>query len=151
MASDNLRQVGNYLKDTRKKANQALNRYSKNLPRVEATRDIFDPSVHFEMFFKTDGEKEISLDIGFKKPPPLRGCKSGCHTAACEEYTLGAGNHIIALDHLPIAGTVDAFVNGEILSDGQFYIHGGASVFVQGGSLASNIIVVCYIWDNCAE
>lgn len=150
MASDSLKQVGNFIKDTNKKANQGLKRYSKNLPVVENTRDIFDPTISFEMFFRTEeNQKEVILDMKLSKPPPMKGCRSACHMAACEQFNLPAGEQVVTLQEPPIAGTVDVFVNGEILSNLQSYIIPSNQVFLQSGSNPTNIVVVCYIWSSC--
>lgn len=64
MASDSLSQVGKTLKQSRKKSNQSLNRYSENFPKLERVRAF---SVNpFEMHFKTKQlDNRVSMDLVF--------------------------------------------------------------------------------------
>lgn len=152
MASDNLRQIGKYVRETREAANHALNRYSKNLPVVERARDIFDVDIPFEMFFSTkENEKIVLLDLDFNKPPPLRGCKQGCTTSACESFTRSSGNHSLTVEYPYISGSVNVFINGVVLDNSQYWEESpeAGAVFVQGASRDTNTITICYIWENC--
>lgn len=152
VASDSLNQVGKYIQQTGKNSEFALRRDYKQLKKIERSRDIFDPAIPFEMDFKTElSDTRIGLDLFFNQPPPMKGCRAGCHTAKCETFSEGAGNFLLTLSYPYIFGTVNVYLNGDILDSSQWVQANpsGGQVFVQAGSKSSNYISICYVFGDC--
>lgn len=153
MASDSLNQIGRFVKKTRQNSDYALKRYHANLPTVENVRDVFDPDIPFEMAFKTRRkEDKVSLNLTFREPPPLRGCKSECISNACESFTLTGTSHYITVAQPYVATTVSIFVDGDILPASQFNEDNpeGGGIYIQTPS-GEHVVVVCYIYGDCSE
>jgi hypothetical protein len=156
MASDQLNEVGKYIKKSRTDADYALKKVRPNRPTVERTRDIFDIDIPFSMQFEVkDTQKSISLDLEFNKPPPQSNCFSDidCPRGTCETFTLSAGEHEITLAYgiHPINELFQVYVNGQPWATSQYAIlsKGGldtpATVLVANLPLASNTVVICYM------
>lgn len=68
---DSLKQLGKYLKNTSRKSDYALNRYSENFTKIERVTDILQGSSEsgqtiFEMHFKTKRpDNRVSMDLVF--------------------------------------------------------------------------------------
>jgi len=154
MASDNLNEVGRYIKNSGDAAERALKKQKPTRPSVERTRDIFDADIPFEMFFTVEPtQKSVSLDLEFNKPPPMSGCRTGSDVKPhCEEFTLPAGDHEIQLSHAAKTGSITVFVNGatyspllwEVISYGVLDEE-PASIMVYQLPLETNTVSVCYI------
>lgn len=144
MASDNLNQIGKYIRKTRQDADFALTRYSRHNPRIERSRDIFDNITPFEMEFEVTEKSRLSLDINFNKPPPTAGCKSNCITSICEKIEEVSGSHYVTLSHTYLNNTVKVFLNGEPVPSTEIRLRPPNSVWVNA-DLEYNTIVICYI------
>ena len=78
MQSDSLNQVGKSIKQGKKDARSALDRYSENFPKIERVRDIVsqdytategDAANDFIMYFKTkQDDNRVLLDLMFFRP-----------------------------------------------------------------------------------
>jgi hypothetical protein len=156
MASDNLNQVGKYIKKTRTDTEYALKKVRPYRPTVERTRDIFDVDIPFSMQFEVkDTQKSISLDLEFNKPPPQSNCMTDidCPRATCETFTLSQGEHEITLQYgiHPINELFEVYVNGEPWPEAQYarLNNGGydtpATVLVANLPLETNTVVICYL------
>ena len=153
MASDSLKQIGNYIKDTKKDTDFGLKRYHANIPRVERTRDVFDSDVPFQFTFKTEHPKDrITLNLIFNKPPPLSQCNNGCVTAQCQTFNVTPGDHLLTVDNPYNAGSVTVFVDYvQALASGFEETNPEAgTVFVQGSETTSTI-TICYTFGDCAS
>jgi hypothetical protein len=152
MASDNLKQVGQFIKNTRKGVDHALKRYHGDIPKVERTRDIFDSEIPFEMNFSTEkpGER-VLLNLNFNKPPPMNDCVADCLEARCESFTLQPGNHIVQLAQGYTAGTITVFVDAVPVLDSDFdeVDPANGTVYIQSESLDTYVATVCYTFGTC--
>ena len=80
---DKLNQIGKYIGKTQNNADDALKRYSANIPKVERVRDVFDRVIPFTMTFMTeDYHHGVSLDLFFRPPPPSACCED-CFCVVC--------------------------------------------------------------------
>jgi hypothetical protein len=156
MASDQLNEVGKYIKKTRTDSDYALKKIRPYRPTVERTRDIFDVDVPFSMQFEVKHtQKSVSLDLEFNKPPPQSNCMTDidCPRGTCETYTLSSGEHEITLEHgiHPINELLQVYVNGELLAESQYAVlsKGGldtsAVILVTNLPLETNTVVICYM------
>jgi hypothetical protein len=152
MASDNIREVGKFVKQTRRDTDYALKRYHSKIPLVERTRDIFDSEIPFKMNFETKRKgNKVLLDLNFNKPPPLNRCKSDCLAATCESFVVEPGiDHLLTLQQPYIAGTTTVFINYSQVLPSTFdeVSPESGQIFVQG-TTTSTLITVCYSYGNC--
>lgn len=150
MASDNVNEVGKFLRKTRKDVDFSLTRYHKNIPRIERTRDIFDAEIPFEMAFDTDkNDSTVFLNINFNKPPPVNECKNAeCVKIACQSFELAVGNHYVNVDNPYIAETVTVFIDHVPLAASQFEEMGGTELFIQSNSIDPYTATVCYTYSD---
>ncbi len=73
--SDKLNQVGKFIRKSKEDSDYSLKRYSENFPQVERTRDSFDPTLNFNMKFKTKvPDNHISVDLNFGIKSPIGCC-----------------------------------------------------------------------------
>ena len=154
MASDNLNQVGKYIRDSGDKAQRAVKKQKPVRPSIERTRDIFDVDIPFHMEFDVaPNQKSVSLDLEFNKPPPTSGCLTGSGIAAhCESFTLGSGDHELQLSYAIRTSPVSVFVNGSTWSTFKWYVSdygiegtSVATVMVTQLPLTTNTVSICYI------
>lgn len=149
MASDNIRQVGRYIRDTNRNANYAIKRYTKKLPIRDRVRDSVSTISPFVTYVETDGSQSVTIDINFSEPPPST-CDSECIATTCEEFELSNGGHSILVVNPFEAGTVKIYSNGNVLDGAQWYesnpLTGEVYVQVQSGT---EMIVICYAYIIC--
>lgn len=149
MASDNLNEVGKYIKQTRERADYASKKVRPNRPAVERTRDIFDSVVDFEMKFDVSPkQKRVGLDLEFNRPPPMQGCLGSPCRMACETFdSLAAGDHEIQLDDAYITGLASVYVNGASYSSAKWaeVSPDAGSILVTGLTQSTNTVTVCYM------
>jgi len=155
MASDNLNEVGKYIKKTRTNADYAIKKMRPHRPTVERTRDIFDVDIPFEMQFDVKpNQKSVSLDLEFNKPPPLSNCFTDvdCPRTTCETFTLSSGEHEITLQYgiHPINELFQIYVNGEAWPETQYTrltsgdLDDPAVILVTNLPFTLNTVVICY-------
>jgi hypothetical protein len=66
MGSDSLKQVGKYIKGTRKDTDYALSQYSEIFPKIERIRAPFNPDNPFTMEFRNkQQENKITITLTF--------------------------------------------------------------------------------------
>jgi hypothetical protein len=149
MASDNLNQIGKYIKDTRDTADYAISRYSAKRNTVERVRDTFTPTNSFLMKFKTrENHENAVIDLRFDKPPPLSFISPIATKALCESFTIStsavptavpraptglvaiSGNTEINLMWSIVPTTVD--YEGRYLTLSYSYIVGSVTVYING-------------------
>jgi hypothetical protein len=149
MASDNLNQVGKYIRQAGRTADQALKRVRPTVPDRDRTKDTLSSAIPFKMSIISDGTKTVLMDVKFDKPPPTD-CGSGCISTSCEQFTLNPGGHSITLTNPPFEpGTVIVFSNGSLLSPTQWFEDESnvGTVYVQTPIIA--LIVICYSYVTC--
>lgn len=156
MASDQLNEVGKYLKTTRDIANRAIKKNRPYRPSVERIRDIFDTEVPFTMEFNiSKNQKNIKLDLEFNKPPPLKQCLSGtdCPRMYCDLFdNLEAGEHELQLSYaVKSQGITAVFVNSIMLDSSNWALldigifeSTPGSILVTNLTSTVNTVVVCY-------
>lgn len=150
MASDNLNQVGRYIKRTNRNANLALKRAKKKLAIKDRVRDTVSSIYPFTMNIEIEDDvRTVLLDINFKEPPP-EDCVSECIGTACEDFELFTGGHSINVTNPYEAGTVKVYQVGEPLDISQWYEEepSAGKVYVQVQD-SSQLIVVCYAYIAC--
>lgn len=149
MASDNLNEVGKYIRHSGRSANLALKRYTKNMPKHDRARDTISSIHPFVMQIDSDGKSNFTLDINFNKPPPTD-CEAECIATACEDFSLFAGGHSITVANPYEPGTIRVYTNGEDLETVQFNEENpsGGQVYVQVAD-SLETIVVCYSYVAC--
>lgn len=149
MASDNLNQVGRYIRDSGRNASLAMKRVTKKMPKHDRARDTISSIHPFFMQIHTDGKSSVTLNINFNKPPPTD-CEAECIATACEDFALYAGGHSITVANPYEPNTVRAYANGEILQEINLNEENpsGGQVYVQvPGPITT--IVVCYSYVAC--
>src|SRR5689334_8176402 len=113
MASDNLREVGRYMRRTSRQADLALKRYTNKIPKRERARDTV--SSVFPMRFDVHSEGKVgdsfTIHISFNKPPP-EDCSADCIGTACQDFTM-TYSQLITLTNPYIVGTVRVYSEGE--------------------------------------
>lgn len=147
MASDNLNQVGRYMRRANKHADLALKRNFSSLAKRDRARDTVSAVYRFRMTIQSEGTP-VSIDINFNKPPP-DDCAADCYATACQDFALSAGGHSITVENPYQDGTVRVFENGDPLEQVQWYEENssGGQVYVQ--SSGSSVVVVCYTYIIC--
>jgi hypothetical protein len=148
MASDSLTQVGKYIRNTNKRADQALKRVTNKIPKKERARDTVSSiyPMSFNVETRERGER-VTLDINFNKPPPLD-CAAGCIATTCEDYEMTAGGHSISVTNPYEPGSVKVFISGT-LQPAQWSEENpeGGQVYVQVSGRV--MVVVCYSYIIC--
>lgn len=147
MASDSLNEVGRYIKKTRDNADYALKRGKKRHNKVERTRDVFTDSASFIMFFRTEEDERVWMDLNFSEPPPGKGLGGGIgFLANCVSITTDNTDHIVYVGSAYDAGTVTVYMNGAEYDTSKWdeYNPDAGEVFVKGGPRSTNTITICY-------
>lgn len=148
MASDSLREVGQYIKKTNKQANLSLKRNFSKLPVRDRARDVISDIAPFRMDIQTD-ESAVTIDINFDKPPPAD-CAAECYATACQSFNLTVGGHSITVGNPYEEGTMRVYIGDSPLENVQWYEEnpGAGQVYVQVQN-SSAIVVTCYTYIIC--
>jgi len=149
MASDNLRQVGRYLRQTNRTADLALKKARKKMPVKDRVRDNISNIYPFTMQIETEGPTRVVIDINFNKPPPSD-CISECIGTVCEDFDLSNGGHSVNVVNPYEAGTVKVYAEGEPLDSSQWSEEepSAGKVYVQVQDF-SKVIAICYVYIAC--
>ncbi len=148
--SDNLKELGKIINQTKRNSEAALRRYNAEHPKIERVRDTFDNLIPFEMEFNTERQdRKCVLDLFFNKPPPLVGCNGERYNIPCTEFILGPGNHLIQVTARYKPGSVVVFRNGTKLTYAEYgeYDPINGIVFVIGTDTTS-VFNICYLVDS---
>lgn len=148
MATDNLREVGRFIRKTNRQADLAMKRVANTIPKRERARDVVSSLYPFRMLVDSSGKGDkISLDINFNKPPPSD-CIADCVATTCEATQLSSGGYSMSTENPYVAGTVKVFSQGVLLPLAQWYEEGGGQVYVQVQS-PLEMIIICYSYIVC--
>jgi hypothetical protein len=150
MASDNLNQVGKYIRGSNRKADHAIKRVQRKLPKRDRAKDTVSSVFPMTMNFASEGDSPVKLDINFNKPPPSE-CEASCLATTCESFERTSGGYSLLVTHNPYeAGTVRVFSEGQVLSPVQWYEEDPQNglVYVQIQS-DIELIVICYTYVTC--
>lgn len=148
MASDNLREIGRFIRYNNKQANLAIKRVTNKIPRRERARDTVSSLYSFTMNLHSEGKNDkVSIDVTFDKPPPSD-CSAECVSTACEAHELFRGGYSIPTVNPYESGTVKVFSQGLILPPPQWYEENGGQVYVQVQS-DIEMIIICYSYIIC--
>jgi hypothetical protein len=149
MASDNLNEVGRYLRRAGKTADQALKRTRPRIPVKDRVRDSVSSAVPFSMSFESNGNNRVIVDINFNKPPPSD-CGSGCFSTSCEKFNLNPGGHSLTVTNPYEPGSTIVYSNGTLLSNVQWFEENplAGQVYVQVQAVLA-LIVICYSYVTC--
>src|SRR5687768_14939920 len=112
MASDNLNEVGIYIKGVGRRSDLASKRVHIKRPIRDRARDTISSSHSFRMDFISDGTNTVLMDIDLNKPPPVE-CGAGCIATACESFPLLRGDHSLTLENPYEPNTVTVWSQGE--------------------------------------
>lgn len=150
--ADKLTQVAKQIGKTKRDAEHALTRYQPTHPKIERTRDIFDPIVPFEMEFDTErNDGTTFMDLLFNKAPPLNCSCDGRFMMFCEEFTLGAGSHLIQVTARYIPNSVIVFKDGvQLINPTNFYEYAPSTghVYINSTSGTEQTFNICYLRDT---
>lgn len=148
MASDNLNQVGKYIRRAGRVADQALKRTRPLIPDRDRVKDTLSSVYPFKMKVISEGNKRTLIEIKFDKPPPSD-CGVGCYSTSCEKFSLFNGGHSIGLTNSYEVGSVTVYLNGDPLSPIQWFEEnpGAGQVYVQVPGIG--LVVVCYTYITC--
>lgn len=145
--SDNLNELGKNLKSNRKRTSQGLGKNRHIIPQTERVRDIMDPTVAFELEFKTKiNSHRVYLNLDFM-PPPSSACCEGCSCTACDFFNGGATETTYILTYAYIPGTARVFINNEPST--QFVETEPAQAEIVVYAHNDDEITVCYVYNIC--
>lgn len=149
MASDNLSQVGKYIRGAGRKADQAIKRVKPIIRKSERTRDAVSSVFPFKMTVTSDGEKQTRLHIHFNKPPP-DGCGAECIATVCESFPLFNGGRSITVTNPYEPDSVNVYTDGVPLDRSRWNEENpsGGQVYVQVQSDVE-LIIICYTYVTC--
>lgn len=151
MASDNLRQVGRYMRHAGRQADLAMKRVTNKVPKRERARDTVSALFPFQFIVNSEGEGDkVSIDINFNKPPP-DDCSAECIATACEDFQLsGIGGYSLTTTNPYEVGSIRIYSEGSTLPLAQFVEENpsGGQVYVQVQSDIETI-VICYTYIVC--
>lgn len=143
---DPINQLGKDLAAIKYNAQAALRRAHPVIPKIERTRDIFDDTQPFEMFFDIDDtDKGVSMDLYFNKPPPA--CAIGDTRFCCTDFAEEPGGHLLQVPNPYVSGSVHVLINGNPQTrniDWEERDPDNGLLYVNGIN-SSQFIDVCYI------
>lgn len=153
---DDWKQIGKYLKKTKRDTDLALKR--PVLPQIssERIRDVFDSTHPVQAYFKTpQAGKKTLLDINFGKKLPSIACCGDCFCGITESYTWDStvsGSIYVTQAYVPDSTIV--YLDGVRATKGADYTEANPATG-QIAILASNVdaIVISYVYTvgNCTE
>lgn len=145
--SDNLNQLGNNLKSNKRKSESALNKDRKIIPQVERVRDVMDPTVPFELEFKTTtNSHRLLLDLNFM-PPPSTGCCADCSCSICEFFDGGVTETLFITTYGYVPRSVVVFKNDIPTTDFTETDPPRGQITVWAHN--NEDIIICYVYDIC--
>lgn len=148
MASDNLREIGRFIRKTNRDAELAMKRVTNQIPKRERARDSVSALYPFTMTVTTEGKAgKVSIDINFNKPPP-DDCSAECISTTCEAHELNRGAYSLNTVNPYVPGTVKVFSQGLSLPQAQWFEENEGQVYVQVQS-ATEMIIICYSYIIC--
>lgn len=148
MASDNLREVGRFIRKSNRQADLAMKRITNKIPKRERARDVVSSLYSFRMHVTSPGKGDkVSIDINFNKPPPSD-CISDCVATTCEDIELSRGAYSIPTENPYVPGTVKVFSQGIPLPEAQWYEENSGQVYVQVQNRLE-MIIICYSYIVC--
>lgn len=151
MASDNLRQIGRYMRQTNRQADLALKRYANKIPKRERARDTVSSVFPMQFIVHSEGKSgdTFTIDINFNKPPP-EDCSADCIGTACEDFEMFTSAQLITLTNPYEPGTVRVYNRGEAVDASQWVEENpsGGEVYVQPVG-DNEIMVICYSYITC--
>lgn len=153
--TDEINQIGKYIKATGKKADLSIKRTFEIEPSQERIRDIFDPTYPFKANINTPKEDtRVYLDVNFGKRLPTLGCCADCVCGVTEAFSSDqAINSSIYTTSPYIAGSVVAYIDGIQATAGVEYSESSPdnkqiTILVP---FSSAIISYTYATGNCAD
>jgi hypothetical protein len=141
---DRLSQVGKFVRGTKEKIDSK--EIGPNLPTIEKIRDIFDPTIPYEMSFRTQvQESQIFLDMRIL-PPPVNNTCAGCVCAVCEVF-IGVNYFNTLYNYSP--GTVTMFLNDRLTTAFTETDPTSGRVDISASVSSGTRISVCYVYVVC--
>lgn len=146
MASDNLKQLGKHLRETREDVDFVLGRKLPFRVTVERIREVFTTDLPVEMAFTTKTDTQgVRVDIRFLKPPSPEAINA-VYQGFCETFTTtNTAPAIFTLLYEFESGSVHVYVNGTIYDPAKWYEYSVNQIYISGGThTLTNTIDICY-------
>lgn len=145
MASDNLKQVGRVIKETRNDVDFVLDRKLPFRVTVERIRDLFSPELPAEMVFTTEhDEQSVTVDLRFLKPPSPEAINVA-YQGFCQAFAVDNTPQILQLAYEYESGSVRVYMNGTKYDSSKWYEYSSNEIYIAGGPHdLTNIVDICY-------